>query len=79
MACLKITVIRKITIAATLTAVPQDKQRSVIPFLTPENISVSEIQIRMWVVYGVQNAITKSTATVRHRDLRRAFDYIQYY
>ncbi len=47
--------------AATLTAVPKDKQWSVIQCLMLENDSDSEIHMRKWVVYGAQNVITKLT------------------
>ncbi len=43
--------------ATTLTVVPKDEQRSVIWFLTLENVS----GMRMCTVYGMQNVITKST------------------
>ncbi len=33
-----------------ITAVPKDEQRSVIEFLTLENVSSIEIYTRMWVV-----------------------------
>ncbi len=52
---------RKITTAATLTAVPKDKQQWVIQFLMLENVSGSEKQVRMCIVYGTHNVITKST------------------
>ncbi len=52
---------RKITMAETPTAVPQDKQRSVIPFLKLENVSCSKIHARMCVVYEMYNANTTST------------------
>ncbi len=54
-------VTRKITMAVTLTAVLKDEQRSVIQFLTLENVSRSEIHARMCAVYGAQNVNTKST------------------
>ncbi len=41
--------------AATLTAVPKDKQQSVIRFLTLENISGTEIHVIMCMMYSVQN------------------------
>ncbi len=47
--------------AATPTAVPEDKQQKVIWFLMLENVSGGEICTGMCVVYGVRNAITKST------------------
>ncbi len=37
---------------ATPPAVPKDEQRSVIQFLRLENVSGSEIQMRMCMVYG---------------------------
>ncbi len=49
--------IRKIIMAATLTALPKDVQQSV-QFLMLENVSDSEIRVRMCVAYGVQNVIT---------------------
>ncbi len=45
-------VARKIILAETPTAVPKDKQQSLIWFLTLENVSGSEIHARMRVVYG---------------------------
>ncbi len=47
--------------AVTPTAVGKDKQRTVIEFLVPVNLSGIEIHTRMCVVYGAQNVITKST------------------
>ncbi len=44
--------------AVTPTAVPKEKQRSVIRFLTLENVLFSEIHARMCVVYGATNIIT---------------------
>ncbi len=52
---------RKITLAATPTAVPKDEQQSVVWFSILENVSDREIQVRMCVVYGMQHVITKST------------------
>ncbi len=43
---------RKITMAATLIAVPKDEQWSVIQFLLVENVSTSETHERMCAVYG---------------------------
>ncbi len=51
---------RKITIAATPTDVHKDEQKSVIWFLKLENVSGSEIHMRMCAVYGRQNVIIKS-------------------
>ncbi len=45
-----------------LRAVPKRKQRTIIQFLTLENVSRCQIHVRMCVVYGVQNVITKSVA-----------------
>ncbi len=50
---------RKI-VKATQTAVPDDEQQSVIQFLSLENVSCSEIHMKMCVVYGVLNVISKS-------------------
>ncbi len=47
--------------AATQTAVPKDEQQSVIRFLTLENVSGSEVHVRMFAVSGMQKFITKST------------------
>ncbi len=47
--------------AATLTAIPEDEKRSIIQFLTLENVLGAEIHTRMCVAYGMQNAITKLT------------------
>ncbi len=55
------TAIRKITMSVTLTALPKDKQQSVIQLLMLENVSGSKIHVRICAVYGVQNVITKST------------------
>ncbi len=44
----------------TLTAVPKNKQRSVIQFLTLENVSGSEIHTEMRVVYGAQNMLSQN-------------------
>ncbi len=54
-------VMRKIMMAVTLTVVPEDEQRSVILFLLIENVSYSEIHMRMYVMYDLKNVITKST------------------
>ncbi len=43
------------------TAVPKDEQRSVIQFLTQENVLGSEIHARTCVVYGVLNVTAEST------------------
>ncbi len=48
-------VMRKIMLAATLSASPKDKRPSVIQFLILENVSGSEIHTRMCVTYGSQN------------------------
>ncbi len=47
--------------AGTYTAVPKNKQQSVIRVLMIENVSGSEIRARICVVYGTENIITKST------------------
>ncbi len=41
---------KKIKMAATLTAVPKNEQLGVIQFLTLENVSGSEIHVRMCMV-----------------------------
>ncbi len=57
--------------AVTVTAVPKNKQQSVIWFLTLENVFGVEIYVRICMVYGVQIVITKSTVTDRYRDSRQ--------
>ncbi len=52
---LKKTVMRKITMAVILIAVPKDKSQSVTQFLKLQNVSDREIHARMCVVYGAQN------------------------
>ncbi len=52
---------RKIMLASTLPAVPNDEQWTVIRFLMLENVSGSEIHMRMCVEYSVQHVIIKST------------------
>ncbi len=49
----------------TARAVPKDEQRMVIWLLILENVLDGEIHVRMCVVYGVQNVITKSTVDTR--------------
>ncbi len=56
-------------VAATLTAVPKDKQRSVIRFLTLENVLGSEIYVRMRMVNGTE-CYHKINCELIGRDLR---------
>ncbi len=61
---------RKVAMTATLTVVPKDEQQSVIWFLMLENVSNSEIHVRMCVVYGIEKVITKSTVNQGYSDSR---------
>ncbi len=57
----KYVTMRKIILPVTLTAVPEDEQRSIIWFLILETVSDCEIHARLCTIYGAQNVIAKST------------------